>query len=286
MAGIGPRHRRQGQGAGLGVVEGCESRGRQGRVQLGRYDHIGRSAAQGAPARNPGRGPAMERLLGAGEVKTRRAAARRYPFDMTHFRVNTLRALALSLALAAACPAQAQTTPTAGPAAARQPDAAAVARADEQRKQVAVALGKSDELASAGKFDADIALLEDAEKKIPGDALIASALGTAFELKGQLGDALDWIREGIKRDAGAHKGSEWLHARILEAKLALAKDPKWFDKHNVLGLDFGKDEVPVAPEILPIEQGRIKGAEQLLDQIDYQLVERTKNSRPPNPVLG
>ncbi len=205
---------------------------------------------------------------------------------MTHFRVLTLRALALSLALAAACPAQAQTTPTAGPAAARQPDAAAVARADEQRKQVAVALGKSDELASAGKFDADIALLEDAEKKIPGDALIASALGTAFESKGQLGDALDWIREGIKRDAGAHKGSEWLHARILEAKLALAKDPKWFDKHNVLGLDFGKDEVPVAPEILPIEQGRIKGAEQLLDQIDYQLVERTKNSRPPNPVLG
>lgn len=137
-----------------------------------------------------------------------------------------------------------------------------------------------------GKLDEAIALFRATDEKFPGNARVAANLGTALELKGDNDQALTWIREGIKRDANEHKGSEWLHARILEAKIALAKDPKWLEKNRVLELDFGNDDVPTAPEILPIENGKIKGAEQLLDQISYQLHERTKFVKPPDPIVG
>lgn len=137
-----------------------------------------------------------------------------------------------------------------------------------------------------GKTDDAIALFRETEKKFPGSATVAANLGTALELGGDNEEALTWIREGIKRDANEHKGSEWLHARILEAKIALAKDPAWLEKNRVLELDFGQADVPAAPEILPIENGRIKGAAQLVEQIDYQLDERTKYVKPPDPIVG
>jgi tetratricopeptide (TPR) repeat protein len=204
--------------------------------------------------------------------------------------------LAAALAFASTWPVAAQTQPqtpaqtrTVSPAptlAQPEPPVAPPARTEEQRQQLHAAVDKSDELLQAGKVDEALGLLEATEKTIPEDALVASALGSAYELKGALEEALTWIREGIKRDAGVHHGSEWLHARMIDARLALAKDSNWFQKNNVLGLDFGKDDVPVAPEILPIEQGRIKGADQLLDQISYQLTQRTKTVKPPEPVIG
>jgi len=208
---------------------------------------------------------------------------------MTQLRVFTMRAIALSLAFSIAAAAVAQ-TPAAAPAPAQASDksdaAAANAEANKKRQQLKAAVEQSGELLRAGKLDAAISLLRGTDDKLPGDALVAATLGTAYELKGANGDALDWVREGIKRDAGILENSEWLHARILEAKLAIAKDPRWFDKNRVLGLDFGADAVPVAPEILPIEQGRIKGADQLLAQIEFQLTERAKYVKPPQPVLG
>jgi tetratricopeptide (TPR) repeat protein len=211
---------------------------------------------------------------------------------------RVLKTCALALALGWAWPVLAQTqapapaqaqAPNVSPAptlAKPAPTAPVPVRTDAQREQLKSAVEKSDEMLTGGKVDDAIALLEATDKKIPDDALVASSLGSAYELKGALEEALNWIRESIKRDAGVHRGSEWLHARILAAKIALAKDPGWFEKNNVLGLDFGRDEVPVAPEILPIEQGRIKGADQLLDQMSYQLAERTKTVKPPAPVLG
>lgn len=137
-----------------------------------------------------------------------------------------------------------------------------------------------------GKLDEAVRLFRQTEERFPGNARVAANLGTALELQGNNEEALTWIREGIKRDATEHEGSEWLHARILEAKLALKSDPKWLENNRVLELDFGTSEVPTAPEILPIEDGRIKGAKQLLDQIDYQLDERTKFVKPPDLIVG
>jgi hypothetical protein len=137
-----------------------------------------------------------------------------------------------------------------------------------------------------GRYDDAIALFRDAEKKYPGNAKVAANLGTALELKGEDEEALQWIREGVSRDASEHHGSEWLHARILTAKVALKNDPNWLLKNHVLDLDFGTGDVPVAPEILPIENGKLKGIDQLLRQVNYQLAERTKFVKPPNAVVS
>jgi tetratricopeptide (TPR) repeat protein len=141
-------------------------------------------------------------------------------------------------------------------------------------------------LVLTGKLDEAVKLFAETDRKFPGHARVAANLGTALELAGDDEKALEWIREGIKRDANEHEGSEWLHARILVAKIAVSKDPAWFENNRVLELDFGKGEVPTAPEILPIENGKVKGAEQLIHQIEYQLLERTKFVKPPDPFVG
>jgi tetratricopeptide (TPR) repeat protein len=135
-------------------------------------------------------------------------------------------------------------------------------------------------------YDAAIKLLRETDQIFPGSAKVAANLGTALELQGNDEEALTWIREGVKRDATEHYGSEWLHGRVLEAKIALKKEPNWFEKNHVLDLDFGTGEVPVAPEILPVENGKLKGADQLVTQIGYQLSERTKFVSAPDVFVG
>jgi hypothetical protein len=138
-----------------------------------------------------------------------------------------------------------------------------------------------------GKYPEAIALLRETEAKFPGNAKVAANLGTALELAGNDAEALEWIRKGMDRDASEHFGSEWLHARILEAKIALAKDPQWLATNRVLVLDFGKADAPVVPEILPItKEGRLRGGDDLVEDIAYQLDERRKFVKPPDPVIG
>lgn len=193
------------------------------------------------------------------------------------------RALAVTLALGCACAALAQTpvldeseaVPTAVPA-----------LNDAQRQAARAAVEKGDQLVLAGKLDDAIKLLEETDAKQPGDARLAASLSTALESKGDLEKALEWSREAFKRDASEHEGSEWVHSRILVAKIALRTNPDWFSNNRVLDLDFGKGDVPTAPEILPIENGRIKGAKQLIDQARYQIAARTKSQDEPNPFTG
>jgi tetratricopeptide (TPR) repeat protein len=214
---------------------------------------------------------------------------------MTKAGVIFLRALRVTLALACACPAfagvAAYDTVIQAALSQDRPELAEKTVADLEKAHAAKpTIENSNDLGVArlltGKLDEAIALFRETEQKYPGNARVAANLGTALEFKGANEEALTWIREGVKRDATEHQGSEWLHARILDAKIALAKDPEWLGKNHVLDLDFGKGEIPAAPEILPVEQGRIKGAQQLLDQIKYQLDERTKFVKPPDPIVG
>jgi hypothetical protein len=86
--------------------------------------------------------------------------------------------------------------------------------------------------------------LEEIEKNHPGDYYTAANLGTAYELLGEDEKALQWIREGINRDPDAHMMTEWLHARILEAKIALKTDPSWLEHHTITGIDFSRLKDP------------------------------------------
>jgi tetratricopeptide (TPR) repeat protein len=218
---------------------------------------------------------------------------RRYPEGMHRSRVSGVIAAALALCCAApasACVNTFQSNILHYKQTGNAEGIAVAVRDLEQEYAKKPTLENSNDLAVAriltGKYDAAVALLRETDQKFPGSAKVAANLGSALDLLGQDEDALEWIREGVKRDAGEHQGSEWLHARILEAKIALKKDPKWLEKNRVLNLDFGTGEVPVAPEILPVEKGKLKGVEQLLEQISYQTHERTQFVRPPDAILG
>lgn len=130
-----------------------------------------------------------------------------------------------------------------------------------------------------GEVKEAIKILEDWESKQPGQYFTAANLGTAYELNGENRKALDWIKEGIKRNKDAHYGTEWLHVKILEAKLALEKEPDWLDRHRVLGID--------PPKNLPTDHlGQPKTLPELEDALVYQLHERLEFVKPPEPIVG
>jgi len=138
-----------------------------------------------------------------------------------------------------------------------------------------------------GRHSEAISLLKEAEKRFPGQAIVAANLGTAYELSGNDAEALGWIREGVRRDPQEHEGTEWLHVKILEAKTALSRDPEWLKKNTVLGLNFGDAEVPVMPAMLPQnEKGEARTPAEIGRAISYQMYERKKFVPPPNAVIG
>jgi tetratricopeptide (TPR) repeat protein len=144
----------------------------------------------------------------------------------------------------------------------------------EQRNDYAAAL------LHLGEIQPALQILLRIEKERPGRYATATNLGTAYELAGQNEHALSWIRAGIVRNPRSHGGTEWLHVAILEAKLALAKDPAWLRTHSVLGVDFGTAAVPKMPARLQLD------AESTLSAIHIQLLERLQFVPPPDAVVG
>jgi len=133
-----------------------------------------------------------------------------------------------------------------------------------------------------GRAREAVALLEAVERLHPGEYVVAANLGTAYELIGDDRQALRWITEGVRRNPTSHHGTEWLHVRILEAKLALAADPAWLTTHSVTGVDFGAGRKPVMPSQWPPGQGPDSTGEALR----YQLHERMGFVKPPDPIVG
>ena len=88
-------------------------------------------------------------------------------------------------------------------------------------------LGKSKEAAE---------ILKELYLHYPNEYKIAANLGTAYELIGENDSALKYIKRGIQLNPDDHEGSEWIHAKILETKLALKKDPAFLASHSVLQL--------------------------------------------------
>jgi tetratricopeptide (TPR) repeat protein len=138
-----------------------------------------------------------------------------------------------------------------------------------------------------GDHQKAIDLLNGIEAKRPGLPKTAANLGTAYELFGNNKDALVWIKEGIKHDPSDHKGTEWLHVKILEAKIAIEKDPQWLKTNSVLGINFGKNELPSKPRNLPVDHlGKVYSLEDTRKAIQTQLEERKKFVAPPDALVG
>lgn len=144
------------------------------------------------------------------------------------------------------------------------------------RNDYGVALIRTGEVAKA------LQLFREMEAEAPGDYKTAANLGTAFELSGEDEEALFWIQEAIKRNPKSHRGTEWVHVRILEAKLAQAHDPTWLKTHTIIGGDFGSQGRPVAPTGLR-DKDELK---RVAADLEYQLRERTSLVSPPEVVVG
>lgn len=131
-----------------------------------------------------------------------------------------------------------------------------------------------------GRAREAVELLNKLEAEQPGQFFIAANLGTAYELSGNNAEALKWINEGIRRNPQDHEGTEWLHAKLLEAKLAQEKDAAYFEKHSVLELQPGAigDTVSVG--------GKAMTPRDLTKAIEYQLGERLQFVKPPDAAVA
>lgn len=131
-----------------------------------------------------------------------------------------------------------------------------------------------------GRAKEAIPLLQQLEKEKPGEYYVAANLGTAYELAGNNEQALHWINEGIRRNPADHEGTEWLHARILESKIALQKDPLYFTHNSVLQLHPEDATKPITAN------GKTFGTDQVKKAIEYQLSERMQFVKPPDPAVA
>ena len=138
-----------------------------------------------------------------------------------------------------------------------------------------------------GETTAAMRLLLANERDFPGRPETAANLGTALELAGFDAIALRWIRIGIRRNADEHRGTEWLHARILEAKIAASHDPAYLATHSVAGVRFEDTVLPPLPTAYPSgNDGRPVTPFALNQALSYQLHERLQFVRSSDPVVA
>lgn len=125
-------------------------------------------------------------------------------------------------------------------------------------------------LVQAGKVKEALVIFEKLAQLHPNEYSIIANLGTTYELSGQNEKALEYIRKGIQINPNSHGGSEWIHVKILEAKIALEKDPDYLSKHSVLNLS-----------------SKQKQSQKVFDQLYIQLQERVPFSpKEPNPIMA
>jgi hypothetical protein len=87
-------------------------------------------------------------------------------------------------------------------------------------------------------------------------------------------------KEGIRRNPYSHEGTEWLHVKILEAKIAQQKDSRYFESHSVLNLRPEQIEEDLVLGDLKLPPAQVAQA------ISYQLGERLKFVKPPDAAVA
>jgi hypothetical protein len=134
-----------------------------------------------------------------------------------------------------------------------------------------------------GNYAAAIVKLQALETATPGNYSTAANLGTAYELAGDNKNALHWITEGMKRNEASHYGTEWLHKKILEAKIAMESDSDYLKKNPILPFAESPNQ---NRDFTFNYDGRLLHREELLSALRYQLGERMLFVKPTDPVVA
>lgn len=114
------------------------------------------------------------------------------------------------------------------------------------------------------------------EQLEPNRYSTASNLGTAYELTGNNWLALKWIKKAVRLNPQSHNNSEWIHVRILRAKI---KGELFFTSKFLIKTDFGTENIP-----------KTKLTKQELNSLHtalyYQLNERISFVKPKNKIAA
>jgi tetratricopeptide (TPR) repeat protein len=102
------------------------------------------------------------------------------------------------------------------------------------------------------------------EQLKPNRYSTASNIGTLYELMGENIKAFEWIKKAVNIDPSSHKNSEWIHLKILEAKI---KGTQFITSDFLINTNFGSAPAPTS---------KMSNAEllKLRDALFYQLNER------------
>jgi tetratricopeptide (TPR) repeat protein len=147
-----------------------------------------------------------------------------------------------------------------------------------QNKMFEVKSDYASALLHLGETQKAVEILEALIQKYPKEYNINANLGTAYELAGKPEKALLYLKKAVEINPDSHEGSEWIHVKILEAKIALQKNPNWLKENNLLGLDFGTEGKPTQKES--------KLVKKLAQQLGYQLSERMYFIKPKDVMVG
>ncbi|MBL7837528.1 MAG: hypothetical protein JNM67_08430, partial [Bacteroidetes bacterium] len=126
------------------------------------------------------------------------------------------------------------------------------------------------------RYEEAINLFLKIEKIKPNRYSTASNIGTAYELIGQNENALKWIKKSVELDPKSLNNSEWIHVKILEAKI---KGEQFYTTDFLLNTDFGSD-------ILPNSQMTKQQLKDLSDALYYQLNERVSFVKPKERIVA
>lgn len=88
-----------------------------------------------------------------------------------------------------------------------------------------------------GKLDSAETILSKLIIKHPEEYTINANLGTLYELKGDLQNALKYISNGYELNKDSHLGSEWIHVKILEAKIKEKNSPGWLSRNQIITVE-------------------------------------------------
>jgi tetratricopeptide (TPR) repeat protein len=119
-------------------------------------------------------------------------------------------------------------------------------------------------------------VFEEIEKINPGRYSTAANIGTLFELLGDNASALFWIKKAVEINPSSHHNSEWIHIKILEAKI---KGDEFLNSDFLIGTDFGSEVIPVST----------KSNQELLElraALYFQLSERMSFIKPKDKIVG
>lgn len=138
---------------------------------------------------------------------------------------------------------------------------------DADEKAFMLGTNSSVKLILERNYASAIEKLLELESKYPNRYETATNLGTAFELNGDVDNALIWIKKGIELNPSSHKGTEWLHYEILMTKKKMEEDPDYLVSNSIFDVS---------------SVSNFEG----IKALNYQLAERTKIIQPPNKLIA